>query len=389
MSTPINNSKGPNTNYDDYEYPSNDVQDRESDDYSNEGVGDNTEDSYVDDGGEGRTVGGSSYSVDEALKHLTDRKFQDSIRQDKSLTPEQKKEIFTKINKAIAELKSLHSKHITEMSPDVSQLVGDIEATMAPPEAAGGDGVGGSGEGGDSSDVKSQLTQLKDSIKANKDLSADQKKSFNERIDKLSSGLELKSIDEEKIQSEIDQIKGDVEKAVLYPPGFDKLSSVTGKSVEELQELFKKHNLDPKKLPNPPDAAVASLLNDPEFSQELTSAKEGLVTSYKDLKTEQDKVAAECKARNDDAKAHTSTNNSTFAPFEKAEALFEHKSDADKTYLTSRKKVADETAKLLGAMYPNVQVGSTNPDGSVDMSTVGSAGDDPGGYSTGHGIVGG
>lgn len=48
----------------------------------------------------------------------------------------------------------------------------------------------------------------------------------------------------------------------------NRISQFTGKSIEELQSIFKKYSLKPGELPYPPDEKIIALLKDPAFSNQ-------------------------------------------------------------------------------------------------------------------------
>lgn len=248
----------------------------------------------------------------------------------------------------------------TGMSPEKAQaemakIAEEMNNIAYPPEAGSTDGTGGidGGEGDDdgSMALKKELEDYKTAIESNTDLSSDQKKEYTEKLDKWIKGMELGTITVESAQENFEELKQEVSDATAFPPIFQKLEELTGKSPKELEDLFEKHGLDPKNLPNPPDAKIAELLNDKEFSSTLDSLKQTAKDDYGKLKEKIDAKIQECNNRNAAARAATSTTNDNFQPFRDIQDIYEHKDDLSKTVISDRKKVAEETAKLLSAMY--------------------------------------
>ncbi|MFO1463838.1 MAG: hypothetical protein U1F66_08660 [bacterium] len=243
------------------------------------------------------------------------------------------------------------------MSPEKAQaemakIAEEMNNIAYPPEAGGAEGAeGAEGEDGGKAQMKKDLEDYKKAINDNPDLSSDQKAEYTEKIDKWLKGLELGTITPETIDENLGELKQEVSDATAFPPIFQKLEELTGKSPKELEDLFKKHGLDPKNLPNPPDAKVAELLNDKDFAANLNELKQTAKDDYGKLKEQIDKKIQECNSRNDAARQNTSVTNDNFQPFRDIEDIYEHKDDMSKTVAADRKKVAEEAAKLLSAMY--------------------------------------
>jgi len=331
------------------------------------------EDQYVGmDGGNGDTS--SPLSVTDTLQTLkeTANQLRSQIH-DANTDPAQKKQLIQVLQKTtdlISKLTALKNQHKEEVPANLEQQINDVELAANPTGTDGTDASGVTDGSGDptaqqSTDaIKKDLTDFKTSINSNPNLTADKKSQYTQKIDQWLNGLDLKTIDAETIQPLLDSMKQEVTTASAYAPSIQSLAQATGKSPEELDALFKKHNLDPKNLPNPPDASVAALLNDPELGDEnINSDKQAVKDSLQALK---DEIDNKTKAASDLNSANVASDTSVQDNLDVSSFKFlydasQHNDDKSKALSDARKKLATDTATILSAMYGKTVTASTDP----------------------------
>ena len=129
------------------------------------------------------------------------------------------------------------------------------------------------------------------------------------------------------------------------------LSRATGQDPETVQELLKKHGLDLDHLPHPPDAKVAALLNDPDFSERLTTLKESVGGASQALKDEIAKQTKTAKDQNDQAQKSNQKRSSDDSAYRFLYDAHFHQDEKSQGLIEARKQLAAETASYLSALY--------------------------------------
>lgn len=311
------------------------------DDYGMDG---GYEDEFVGGDMEGGPAGGapqSSYTANELRDMVKAVKDQ--------LTPEQYASFMGRINMAAA------------MSPDkmegeLAKIAGDLNAAVNPASAEGAEGMEGvEGEGDEEAvEREAKKKELEDYLKAvndNSDIPSDLKDEAKEKIEKWIKGMELGTITMETVDEELEELKSTISEATAFPPNLQKLAEVTGKTPGELEDLFKKYGIDPKNIPNPPNEAVASLLNDPSFSSTLPDLKTKVSEAEKEIVKAAETAKADCATENNNRAAGTSSAAINDAPFKRLLDLKNGTHDVSKGLIEARKNLATEVASILSAMY--------------------------------------
>jgi hypothetical protein len=356
------------------------------DDYGMDG---GYEDEFVGGDMEGGQTGApqSSYTANELRDMVKAVKDQ--------LTPEQYASFMGRINMAAA------------MSPDkmegeLAKIAGDLNAAVNPASAEGAEGMEGmEGEGNEEAvEREAKKKELEDYLKAvndNPDIPSDLKEDAKEKIEKWIKGMELGTITMETIDEELDTLKNEISDATAFAPTIQKLAQVTGKEPAELEKLFEKHGLDPKNLPNPPDAKVAELLNDPAFSDTISSLKSQVKDDYKALKDFIQTNTSNANSLNsaNESSNTSQTDNLDYTSFQNLQDAFEKKDDNSKRLIENSNKLANEVANVLSAMYDTEvkAVGGADPlkagmitFGGTEMNIIGSGATGEVGFKTGSGL---
>ena len=137
-----------------------------------------------------------------------------------------------------------------------------------------------------------------------------------------------------------------------------KLSQLTGKSFAEIEALFQKHGLNPANLPNPPDAQVAALFNDPAFDSVLAGLKGEVASTHQNLVNQVKAAEAQCNAIN---QTNLSSDTSVFdnlntTPFKFLHDASEGQDSYSQAFRWARESLATRTGSLLSAMYPGEKI---------------------------------
>jgi hypothetical protein len=151
-----------------------------------------------------------------------------------------------------------------------------------------------------------------------------------------------------------------------------RLSTVTGKSVEELKALFNKYGLDPNNLPKPPNSQVAALLNDPALDSTLTGLKANVASSYGEL---EDHINSAKSAANSINSSNIASDTSVYdnldlSPFKFLNDAYHHNDPYSKALGQARNQLGERTAGLLSAMYPGVEIKLFSSTGGGSPSSI-------------------
>ena len=231
-----------------------------------------------------------------------------------------------------------------------------------------GDEFGGGVAGNDSQSLKKELQDFETtSIRKNPNLSAEEKKDYQTKIEKWIHSVDLTPGAMDQIQAEFQTLQQEISTAGAYPTSVRNLSKATGVDPSELESLFKKYGISGDKLPSPSDDKMAALLNDEVFADTLGSLNQGVAGAAKALEeeiTQQTKTATEL---NDEAKKNNKIERSSDDSSYKFlyDAHF-HQDDKSKALIEAHKQLTAEKTRVLTAIYGK----KINVDEAFDLPEV-------------------
>jgi len=227
-----------------------------------------------------------------------------------------------------------------------------------------GDGQELGSEEYDSQNLKQELQKYEaTAIAKNTNLSDEEKKSFQAKIEKLIHAIDLKVGDTPGIENEFQTLQQEISKATIYSGSLRHLSADTGIDPADLEAVFKKYGLNEDKLPTPPDSRVAALLNDEIFSDKLGSLKANVATAEKDLKDEIVNQTNTATQLNDQAKLDKKKErNSDDSSYRYLYDAYFHQDDKSKAVVDARQQLATGVSQVLSSLYGK----PVKPDESVD-----------------------
>ena len=273
-------------------------------------------------------------------------------------------------NKQLKELRALYDQARNYgRNPVPNAIMNELSAFEANSISnLGMEGVEGDEEGGTNpATLKKDLNDFKATIQANPNLSETKKQQYLAKITQWLSGLDLKTLDAATIIPLFDAMKTQITEASAFSPVAQRLSEATGRSAEEIDALLESHGIDAANLPNPPDSRIAELLNDPELSDALGSAQQGVSDSFNALKEGTERAVRDANSTSDArAAGNTSSAYSDWSMYEKVQRLYEHGDELNTGVTNARKTLANETAKILSALY------GTSVSASTDAAKAGS-----------------
>jgi len=199
--------------------------------------------------------------------------------------------------------------------------------------------------------LKEQLEEFqRTGIANNPNLTAEEKKAYQLELEKWIYSLDL-HLDPEGIQDQFEVMRLEVGAASVYPSYLRHLAQQTGKEPAELQVLLKKHGLQGDKSPSLSDARVSALLNDPDFSERVSSLKESVVRATKDLHDEIEKQVETAKSENGKSAKDKDQRSQDDQSYRFLYDAYFHQDEKSKALIETRRQLATETAGLLSALY--------------------------------------
>lgn len=163
-------------------------------------------------------------------------------------------------------------------------------------------------------------------------------------------------------------VEGDGETGVSAPSGdLGRLAALTNLEPSDVESLLARHGLDAADLPPVPDARVAALLNDAEFSGPLQDLLAQEKQEYQNL---DQKIESKTYEANDinrsNAIADTSEVDSIdFTSFKYLYNANYHRDDQSQTLAGTRKEVAKTVAGLLEALYGKPVTAASGEAGTI------------------------
>jgi len=356
MSSPIQNS-APSKNYGGEEFP----EDGEfPEDYYNDMPEGEVDVYWTDEEGEEVGSGGAPLSRESLVAQI-----QDLLNQDISDAQERKLErLLSKVQAAGQNRDKLGALEC-ELYTVVDEIYGTPEAEGVEGEAAAeGDPAEGEGDG----TLESSLKNLRDKITADTNLDDKTRQQLLDEVAHLEKTAELNGEDplfQDQICADIEALQENYLKAAMNPSSVNDLAEKLGMEPSDLEALFQSHGLDPNNLPNPPDANVAALLNDPTLPSQLSTLNGNVKAARDDITNAGKDLSSVMQAYNQSA-AVTDTSDPKMAVPDEAKDLYElheHNPDSEqiKNYNNSLIKSAEEVASILSAMYGTAVQAVTDP----------------------------
>ncbi|MFO1518651.1 MAG: hypothetical protein U1F57_03145 [bacterium] len=201
-------------------------------------------------------------------------------------------------------------------------------------------------------------------IEGMKNLDEEEKEAFQSEGRKLLHQMELHP-NRKDVQEQFKTFQEKVNAANTKPSTVKKMEETTGLSHEEIVDLFKKYDLDPANLPQPPNAQVAALLNDPAF-ENLTQMRDEVKSASAKFDEATGKLKDECEKYNDKAKSDD-PEKEVCPSFKKLYDETQGKGPAGKALMNARSQLAGETAKILTVLYGTKATADDNNPGVVTM----------------------
>jgi len=245
--------------------------------------------------------------------------------------------------------------------------------------------------------LNKQIERFRANFEKSDSLIPEKKKAISDQLDKLRTGINLKTMSPEKIAEEFEALKEQVATLSLQPQGVQRLANLlpAGTDLSEVTKLFDKYGIKPDKLPNlsnPSDPEVgklAQLLNDPLIADSLglNAAKQKVSQAAGDLKNEIAKQTQTARKLNQEAEAdkdkERSSDDSSYRFLYDAHFKQDAKS---KALIDARREYATKVASALSALTGQV-VSAVPPTTQKEGDFVNYAADQAGAIQVGDRVI--